>query len=162
MPDELFLRRKLTFKAHGRQVVFIKKKVESLEHVLMKAFLWALYLPHYPHLHVEIPIGDRYKPDVVALDAMGKPVFWGESGKVTPQKIDSLARRFRTAHLAVAKWNAPLAPFTALFAPILQDRKREAPFDLISFPADSAERFITQDGHVQVTHDDLEWIRLSE
>ena len=41
MSSDLLLRRKLTLRAHGEQVVFVKKSRESLEHVLMKAFLWA-------------------------------------------------------------------------------------------------------------------------
>lgn len=86
--DELRLRRKWTLRAHGRQVVFVKKPVESTEHVVMKALIWALYLPQYPDLIVEIPVGDKYKPDVVSLDAQGEPVFWGEAGDV------STARRY--------------------------------------------------------------------
>ncbi len=60
MTDELRLRRKWTFRAHGRQVVFVKEPVESTEHVVMKALLWALYLPDYPGLTVEVGIGDRF------------------------------------------------------------------------------------------------------
>jgi hypothetical protein len=51
---DLVLRRKWTFKAHGKQVVFVRRPIESSEHVLMKALLWALYLPDYPSLSVEI------------------------------------------------------------------------------------------------------------
>ena len=111
MTDELFLRRKWTLRAHGRQVVFVKKPYESDTHVLMKALLWALYLPAYPELTVEIAIGDRYKPDVVALDARGEPGFWGEAGDVTTAKIRSLARRYRDTHFALAKWDTRLEPY---------------------------------------------------
>lgn len=41
--SDLMLRRKWTLRAHGRQVVFVKKANESGEHVLMKALLWALH-----------------------------------------------------------------------------------------------------------------------
>ncbi len=58
MTEDLLLRRKWTLRAHGRQVVFVKKPVESSTHVVMKALLWALYLPQYPDLTVEIAIGD--------------------------------------------------------------------------------------------------------
>jgi hypothetical protein len=76
MTDELFLRRKWMLRTQDRQVVFVKKPHESDTHVLMKALLWALYLPAYPELTVEIAVGDRYKPDVVALNARGEPLFW--------------------------------------------------------------------------------------
>lgn len=154
------LRRKLTLRAHGEQVVFIKKHRESIEHVLMKAFLWALYLPAYPALSVEIPIGDRYKPDVVELDAFGRPRFWGEAGKVSGQKIASLTRRYRDTHFAIAKWSTDLAPFQEIVEEALAEVDRHAPFDLIRFPADSAERFLDARGRITLSHDDLEWVRL--
>ena len=158
--SELLLRRKLTLRAHGRQVVFVKKHRESLEHVLMKAFLWALYLPEYAPLTVEVSIGDKYKPDVVGLDAAGRPRFWGEAGKVGTPKIASLARRFRETHFAIAKWGGDLSPHRALVAKALDGLNRTAPFDLLSFPPDSADRFIDAHGHITLTHDDVTWVRL--
>jgi hypothetical protein len=110
--DDLLLRRKWTLRAHGRQVVFVKKPVESSTHVLMKALLWALYLPAYPNLAVETGVGDRYRPDVVALDAQGEPVFWGEAGDVTVAKIRSpAATATRTSRLpsGICGW-PPMPP----------------------------------------------------
>lgn len=160
MASDLLLRRKWTFRAHGCRVVFVKKAKERSSHVLMKALLWALYLPDYPDLTVEVPVGDRYKPDVVALDEEGRPRFWGEAGYVGNQKIRSLARRYRETHFALAKWGARLEPFVNIVATAVGKVERSAPFDLISFPADSAERFIDQEGCIEVTHDDLEWTRV--
>lgn len=151
--------RKWTLRAHGRQVVFVKKPYESVTHVVMKALLWALYLPQYPDLTVEIAIGDRYKPDVVALDPQGEPRFWGEAGDVTTAKIHSLARRYRHTHFALAKWDARLEPLAAIVAAAVSGLKRTAPFDLISFPADAADRFIAEDGTICISHNDLIWVR---
>ena len=159
--SDLLLRRKLTLRAHGEQVVFVKKPRESMEHVLMKAFLWALYLPDYPEARVEVPIGDKYKPDVVALDASGRPAFWGEAGKVGAAKVASITRRFRETHFAMAKWNAPLEPYRTLVEEATLDLDRAAPFDLLAFPTDSAERFIDARGHIRIAHDDLTWLRLA-
>ena len=92
MTRDLSLRRKWTLRAHGEQVVFVKRANERGEHV-MKGFLWAVYLPAYSDLVVEVPVHDRYKPDVVSLDPYGKPRFWGEAGHVSPDKIHSLVRR---------------------------------------------------------------------
>ena len=94
-PAEERLARKWTFRSGQRQVVFVKGKGESTRHVLMKAVLWALYLPTYPELRVEVRIGDRFKPDLVALDDEGRPCFWGEAGAVSARKLASLFRRFR-------------------------------------------------------------------
>jgi hypothetical protein len=162
MSSDLLLRRKLTLRAHGRQVVLIKKRVERIEHVLMKAFRWALYLPAYPDLSIEIDIGDRYKPDVVHLDARGRPVFWGEAGKVGLEKIRSITRRFRDTHFAVAKWATPLAPSAHLIEEAIAPLQRSAPIDLIGFPPDSAARFIGSGGQISLTHHDVEWSRLGE
>ena len=158
--SDLLLRRKLTLRAHGRQVVFIKKQRESLEHVLMKAFLWALYLPEYPDLTVEISIGDKYKPDVVQLDGRGRPVFWGEAGKVSRAKIASLTRRYRDTHFALAKWATDLTPFVEIVQAATDGRARSAPFDLLAFPRDSAERFVDARGHLTISFDDVDWVRL--
>lgn len=168
MRSDLLLRRKLTLRALApdgpQKVVFVKRRQEGIEHVLMKAFLWALYLPAYPGLTVEIPIGDRYKPDVVQLDEQGEPVFWGEAGKVGAGKIASLLRRYPDTHFALAKWAAPLAPFEALVREALDGpsgtRPRRAPFDLLRLPPDSADRFIAADGTITVGFDDVERVRI--
>ena len=161
MSSELGLRRKWTFRAHGEQVVFIKRHNERSEHVIMKALLWALYLPRYPSLTVEISIGDRYRPDVVALDAWGDPIFWGEAGRVSPQKVHSLARRYRTTHFAWGKWDVQLDQLEDLVQSELEGLSTRGPFDLISFPRNSAERFIDDRGRLSVSFKDLNWVRLT-
>ena len=162
MTLELHLRRKWTLHASDRQVVLVKKPYESTEHVVMKALLWALYLPDYPDLTVEVAVGDRYKPDVVALSELGPPRFWGEVGDVSVAKIRSLARRYRNTHLAIAKWDARLEPTIAIVTDAIEHLNRQAPVDLLSFPADSAERFMDNDGRIHISRDDLEWVRVSE
>lgn len=82
MTSDLFLRRKWPLRAHGWQVIFVKQPNESSEHVLVKALLWALYLPQYPGLAVEVAAGDRDKPDLVALDGCGALHFWAEAGHI--------------------------------------------------------------------------------
>lgn len=162
MTSELLLRRKWTLRAHGQQVVFVKKPIEHGHHVLMKAFLWALYLPQYPNLKVEISVGDRYKPDVVALpaDPHGDPLFWGEAGQVSPEKITSLGRRYRNTHFALAKWGANLYTVEQLVTDALAGIDRRAPFDLLCFPTDSADRFIDARGNITISHRDIVWTTL--
>ena len=159
MTQELWLQRKWTFRAHGRQVVFVKKPQESTEHVLLKAFLWALYLPAYPNLSVDVAIGDRYKPDVIALDGSGEALFWGEAGHVSPEKLRALAKRYRSTHFALARWDARLESVAGWVGEALHGVERSAPFDLLCFPADSAERFIVE-RTLRVSFDAIEWQRL--
>jgi hypothetical protein len=161
MSNDLLLRRKWTLRAHGRQVVFVKRPNEHAHHVLMKALLWALYLPSYPELLVEVPVGDRYKPDVVALDAGGQPRFWGEAGQVAEAKIYALARGYRATHPAIAKWNTRLDPLAATVRDALAQTQRTAPFDLLCFPPDSATRFVDARGAIDVSFDELDWLRIA-
>ena len=161
MPYERHLRHKLTLRAHDEQVVFIKQKQERIEHVWMKAFLWALYLPEYPDLSVEVKVGAKYKPDVVQMDPRrGRAVFWGEAGHVGASKVEALVQRKPHTHIAIAKWNTALDPFAAQVEAALADVTRRAPIDLIRFPDDSAERFIDARGHLALTHDDVPWTRI--
>jgi hypothetical protein len=159
MTQDLKLRRKWTFRAHGKQMVFTKKTLESDIHVLMKAFLWALFLPDYPDLSVEIQIGDRFKPDLVQLGDGGIPVFWGEAGRVSLRKTKALVHRFRYTHLVFAKWNMNLVPFRQILKKETGSDRRLAPIDLISFPAESGERFIHRDGTIQINFRDVNRVR---
>ena len=144
------LRRKLTLRAHGQQVVFIKRKHERIEHVWMKAFLWSFYLDAYPDASVEVNIPGRYKPDVVAMDRRrGRPVFWAEAGHVPADKLAHLTSHYPDTHFAFAKWDTSLDPFVAMIREALPSA-RAAPIDLWRFPRDSAERFVDAKGNVQV------------
>lgn len=159
MKQGLELRRKWTFRAHGKQMVFIKKAFESDSHVLLKALLWALFLPDYPSLSVEVPIGHRYKPDLVQMDDSGRPVFWGEAGRVSQRKMQTLVKRFRSTHLVFAKWDTNLAPFHMVIHKATKSIQRAAPVDLISFPGDKQDRFIDRDGAIQIAFEDVARLR---
>jgi hypothetical protein len=162
MSRELELRRKWTLRAGDRRVVVVKKAYERSTHVVMKALLWALYLPEYPDLVIEVAIGDRYKPDVVALDQQGRPCFWGEAGQVGVKKIRSLARRYRRTHLAIAKWDTDLDLVHDMVRGALTGLDRKAPTDVICFPPDSIERFMDAEGTIRIHHDDVDWFRFCE
>lgn len=168
MTSELFLRRKLTLRSHGRQVILIKNRNESLEHILMKSLLWSIALNDYPDARIEVSVGDRYKPDVVSLypstagepGLIGTPRFWGEAGQVSEKKYRSLFRRFTHTHFAIGKWNARLDPHIGMIRNAVSGFRRFAPIDLFCFPDDSAERFIDAGGHIRVDLDELVWKRL--
>lgn len=163
--------RKWMLRAHNQHNVFVWGRRERSVHTLMKAFLWALYLPDYPHISVEVRIGDRYKPDVVAYTGdeiaptgvyvvKQEPLFWGEAGEVGRDKIQAIVRRYRDTHFAIAKWETRLTPYEKIVRDALDGLKRNAPFDLLTFPADSAERFIDEAGNITLSHADLEWLRI--
>jgi len=172
MPSDPIIPRKWKLNAHDQQNVFVWGRRERSVHTLMKAFLWALYVPEYPHISVEVRIGDRYKPDVVAFrgddiappgvfNVREEPLFWGEAGQVGRDKIHTLVRRYRDTHFVIAKWNTRLKPFSALVEGALNGVDRTAPFDLITFPPDSMSRFIDPSTNtITLSHDDLNWVRL--
>jgi hypothetical protein len=151
------LRRKLTVRAHGRSLVLIKHPMESAEHVLQKALLWALYLPHYPDLRVEVPLlnPSRYKPDLLALDAQHHPIFWGECGEVSIAKLRFVLDRYPRTHIVFSKWDTRLDPFADLIEQALPVNRRSAPVELISFPA-TATAAIAADGTISLHRDDIE------
>ena len=151
---DLHLRRKLSFRAHGRTLVLVKRSNEKIEHRLMMALLWALYLPAYPELRIDVPIGARYRPDLVQLDADGRPVFWGEAGEVGLEKLRLLCGRYRDTHLVFAKWAINLQPFAGLIDAALAGVRRSAPTELIGFDADAA-RFVGSTGQIAIDFDDL-------
>jgi hypothetical protein len=161
-PDNpLVLSRKWTLRAHGRQVVVVKKRRERATHVLIKVFIWALYLPEFPHLKIEVGIGQRYTPDVVQLDDRGRPVFWGEAERVGLKKTRTLVERFPTTHLVFGKWAAPLEPLEKTLTAAVSQSRRKAPVDLICFPADSATRFLDPGGRITIRFADLDWRRFA-
>lgn len=168
MASDPIIPRKWRLRAHNQQNVFAWGPRERSVHTVMKALIWALYLPCYPDLTVEVRAGDpRYKPDVVSVPegpglytAKPDPRFWGEAGQVGREKIETLVRRYPGTHFALGKWDTDLRPVAALVSAALDGVARQAPFDLVAFPPDSVARFIGADGTIRVTHDDLDWTRL--
>ena len=168
MASDLRLRRRLTVRsADGGKLVLVKKRGESIEHVLTKAVLWALYRERYPGLAVEVTVGDVYKPDLVMVApppggrAYGpeRPVFWAEAGKVSEAKWRSLFRRFPETHFVAARWTR-LAPHEATLRRALDGRRRRAPLELLGL-GDPA-RFLGADGVVRVPDPRIEHVVISD
>ena len=165
MPPADRLRRKLTVRARGRTLVLVKRAEESGEHVVQKALLWLRYLPRYPELRVEqhLPFPSRYKPDLYALDASGgRPVFWGECGVVSAEKLRTLLRTHPDCHFAFSKWATRLDLFAALVDDALGGVRRRAPVELIGFPTDADAWLDAGDGGVPAVIDHELDLRLWE
>ncbi len=150
---------KLTVRAAGRKLVLAKRARESERHVLLKALVFGLYVGRYPDLAVERPIGHRYTPDLVALAADGRPVFWAECGETGRNKLASLVKSFPATHLVVAKQVPTLAPYESMLQRALAGVRRMAPVELLNVPPDAA-RFIGEDGEVTIDAADVDVVRL--
>ena len=156
MSKDLELAGKWKIQAHGRTLHLRKRALEKRSHVIMKGLIWALYVEQFPDLKVEVPIGHRYKPDVVSLGSDGRPVFWGEAGAVGKKKIAHLCRKFKATHLTFAKWGKSSKHIVSHFAKCAEPVKREAVVELLFFPEDSRERFVDEAGNVNIQLDQLE------
>ena len=54
------------FQLAGKRVRLWQRTGESYEHILMKAFGYAMFAENYPHAGNRKKVGLRYKPDLVA------------------------------------------------------------------------------------------------
>jgi len=72
------------FQLAGKRVRLWQRTGESYEHILMKALGFAMFVKKYPMLEIEMKVGLRYKPDLVARNVKGEFLFWGEAGANSP------------------------------------------------------------------------------
>lgn len=153
-PGEPAIAGKLTIRAGGRKVVLRKHPWESSRHVLLKALVFALYVPDYPALVIEPPRGGRYAPDLAAFAADGAPVFWAECGETGRDKLGWLLKHRPATHLVLARQGVALDPWRSLVDELAVGLRREAPVELVLVPR-GAERFIRPNGEVVVSRDDV-------
>ena len=139
----------LDFQLAGRRVRLWQRPGETYGHVLMKALGYAMFVGEYPNLEIELPVGLRYKPDLVALaaDEEGRRAagarfrFWGECGLVTVRKVAWLLKHGDTERLVLFKIGCGAAPLVRELRGAIDARYREAGrLTLINFVADIAER----------------------
>lgn len=141
------------FELAGRRVRLWKRPGESYEHVLLKALGYAMFVGEFPSLEVELAVGLRYKPDLVALagspggaDAGGvgrgaRFLFWGECGMVTMRKVAWLLKHAGVERLALFKIDCGVAPLLKELRASVDERYRGgARLVLVNFVGDIAER----------------------
>ena len=91
------------FTLAGKRVRLWQRAGESYEHVLMKALGYAMFAGKYPHLEIELKVGLRYKPDLIAFKTAGDFDFWGECGANSLRKTNWILKHTRTRQLALFK-----------------------------------------------------------
>lgn len=134
---ELHLPRIIRVRAAGRTLVLAKRAGESTAHVLLKAIGYARYLPDYPGLRVEAPIGTRYKPDLVALGDDGTPMIWIECMHVDLGKVRKLVRRYPRTHLVWLRRQGQVAGAVRIVEDALVGVRRAAPLEILGVPDDA-------------------------
>ena len=136
------------FELVGRRVRLWQRRGESYGHVLMKALGYAMFAPEYPGLEIELPVGLRYKPDLVALnEGDGRPragarfLFWGECGMVSMRKVAWLLKHGDTERLVLFKIDCGVPAYTRELRGSVEPRYRGGGrLTLVNFAADVAER----------------------
>lgn len=116
----------------------------------MKALGYAMFVGEYANLEIELPVGLRYKPDLVALTAgTGGPQgaagarfkFWGECGLVTVRKVAWLLKHGDIERLALFKIDCAVAPLARELRAAVDERYRAGGrLLLVNFVADIAAR----------------------
>ncbi len=91
------------FTLAGKRVRLWQRTGESYENVLMKALGYAMFVKKYPQLEIEMRVGLRYKPDLVARSAKGEFLFWGEAGANSLRKTAWLLKHTRTEKIVLFK-----------------------------------------------------------
>ena len=91
------------FNLTGRRVRLWQRNGESYEHILMKALGYAMFVGEFPTLEIEIKVGLRYKPDLIARNAAGDFLFWGEAGANSIRKTVWLLKHTHTKKLVLFK-----------------------------------------------------------
>ena len=149
------------FELVGRRVRLWQRRGESYGHVLMKALGYAMFVGEYRNLEIELPVGLRYKPDLVSLnDACGagpragaRFLFWGECGMVSMRKVAWLLKHGDTERLVLFKIDCGVTAYTRELRDTVEPRYRVGGrLALVNFAADVAERVVG--GRVDGVHED--------
>jgi hypothetical protein len=91
------------FELAGKRMRLWQRQGESYEHILMKALGFAMFSRKYPTLEIEVKVGLRYKPDLIARNEHGDFLFWGECGSNSLRKTNWLLKHTRTERLVLFK-----------------------------------------------------------
>lgn len=91
------------FQLVGNRIRLWQRVGESYEHVLMKALGYAMFIEKYPQMEIEVKIGLRYKPDLIARRGDGGFDFWGECGQNSIRKTHWILKHTRTRKFVLFK-----------------------------------------------------------
>jgi len=100
------------FQLAGKRMRLWQRQGESYEHILMKALGFVMFSEKYPTLEIEVKVGLRYKPDLIAQNTAGNFLFWGECGANSLRKTTWLLKHTRAEKLVLFKIGQNLEQLT--------------------------------------------------
>jgi hypothetical protein len=117
----------------GRRLRLWQRTGEGYGHVLLKALGYAMFVGEYPNLQIELRVGLRYKPDLVARNEAGgarrgtgaRFLFWGECGLVTMRKVAWLLKHGDIERLALFKLGVSIEALARELRETVEPRYRE-------------------------------------
>lgn len=128
------------FELAGRRVRLWQRTGESYEHILMKALGFAMFVGEFPDLEIEKKVGLRYKPDLVAQNASGDFLFWGECGSNSIRKTAWLLKHARVGQLVLFKIGQNVSQLTEQLQTEIPARYRpQGKLSLINFNSEIVE-----------------------
>ncbi|HEX8475011.1 MAG TPA: hypothetical protein VF666_13360 [Pyrinomonadaceae bacterium] len=132
------------FELAGRRVRLWQRTGEGYGHVLMKALGYAMFVEEYPALEIELRVGLRYKPDLVARrngNHDGRFAFWGECGMVSMRKVSWLLKHGGAERLVLFKIDINVAPLLEELRATVDERYRaDGRLTVVNFVGDIAAR----------------------
>ena len=95
------------FRLGGQKLRLWQSRGESYEHVLMKALAYSIFIDGHPDLQIEVKVGLRYKPDLIAIGSDGSFDLWVECGMVSLAKTAWLMKHTSARKVPIFKigWN---------------------------------------------------------
>ena len=168
---------------NGEIKTVVKTKEETLQHSLVKAMIWVLFMDEYPNIEIEYDIGDpNYLPDVVSLplgaddddddsnQMKSEPFFWGESGRMKVHKAVDIMQRYPHTHFVQIRWGMSLDTFVTPVEEYLQQQfdvgkldlrdTRTAPYTFGCLPYDVWKYIDEETMTINITKDDVQWKEL--
>jgi len=100
------------FQLAGKRMRLWQRQGESYEHILMKALGFVMFSEKYPTLEIEVKVGLRYKPDLIAQNTAGNFLFWGECGANSLRKTAWILKHTHTQKLVLFKHDQNLEQLT--------------------------------------------------
>lgn len=118
----------------GEKLRLWQSSGESYEHVLMKALAYSIFSANHPQLQVEVKVGLRYKPDLIAVREDGEFDLWVECGMVSITKTAWLMKHTTARKVVICKIDLNATQFAAqLRSAIAAKYRSEGRLSILNF-----------------------------